>query len=125
MQHRPRIGVALAGGGPLGAIYELGALCALEESLPGLRFAECDAYIGVSAGGFIAAGLANGLSPRDLCRSFIENEGPAHDIFEPSLLLVPAWREVAQRLLSLVAGFDMKGYTQLLDSVREEAGSDA
>jgi predicted acylesterase/phospholipase RssA len=97
----PRVGLALAGGGPLGAIYELGALCALEESLPGLRFAECDAYIGVSAGGFIAAGLANGLSPRDLCRSFIENEGPAHDIFEPSLLLVPAWREVAQRLLSL------------------------
>ena len=33
---RPRIGLALAGGGPLGAIYEIGALCALDEALAGL-----------------------------------------------------------------------------------------
>ena len=32
----PRIALALAGGGPLGAIYEIGALCALEQSLTGL-----------------------------------------------------------------------------------------
>ena len=31
----PRIALALAGGGPLGAIYEIGALCALDESLQG------------------------------------------------------------------------------------------
>lgn len=30
---RPKIAMALAGGGPLGAIYEIGALCALDESL--------------------------------------------------------------------------------------------
>ena len=52
---KPRIALALAGGGPLGAIYEIGALCALEESLAGLSFTELDAYVGVSAGGFIAA----------------------------------------------------------------------
>jgi NTE family protein len=28
----PRIGLALAGGGPLGAIYEIGALAALSEA---------------------------------------------------------------------------------------------
>ena len=33
----PRIGLALAGGGPLGAIYEIGALCALEEA-PGHHY---------------------------------------------------------------------------------------
>ena len=49
----PRVALALAGGGPLGAIYEIGALCALEESLAGIRFAELDAYVGVSAGGRI------------------------------------------------------------------------
>jgi predicted acylesterase/phospholipase RssA len=32
----PRIALALAGGGPLGAIHEIGALCALQESLQGL-----------------------------------------------------------------------------------------
>jgi len=98
---RPRIGVALAGGGPLGAIYELGALCALDEAITGLDLADCHAYVGVSAGGFIAAALANGMSPREQCASFIENEGAAHDIFEPSLLLRPAWGEFARRLASL------------------------
>lgn len=101
MQTRPRIGVALAGGGPLGAIYELGALCALDEAIAGLALADCHAYVGVSAGGFIAAALANGMSPREQCASFIENEGAAHDIFEPGLLLRPAWGEFAHRLASL------------------------
>ena len=32
----PRVGLALAGGGPLGSIYEIGALTALAESLDGL-----------------------------------------------------------------------------------------
>ena len=61
---RPRIGLALAGGGPLGAIDEIGALCALEAALTGIDFADCHSDIGVSAGGFIAAGLANGMRPR-------------------------------------------------------------
>lgn len=94
----PRIGVALAGGGPLGAIYEIGALCALEESIAGLRFTRCQGYVGVSAGGFVAAGLANGLGPRELCRSFIENEGPPGDVFDPQVLMRPAWGEFARRL---------------------------
>jgi len=103
---RPRIGLALAGGGPLGAVYEIGALCALDEAIPRLVLADCHAYVGVSAGGFLAAGLANGMSPRELCASFIENEGAAHDIFEPSILIRPAWGEFARRLASLprVAG---------------------
>ena len=32
----PRIGLAIAGGGPVGSMYELGALRALDESLEGL-----------------------------------------------------------------------------------------
>ncbi len=95
---KARIGVALAGGGPLGAIYEIGALCALEESIDGLRFTQCQGYVGVSAGGFVAAGLANGIGPRELCRSFIENEGPPDDVFDPTLLMRPAWGEFARRL---------------------------
>jgi NTE family protein len=98
---KPRIALALAGGGPLGAIYEIGALCALEEALDGVSFADIDAYVGVSAGGFIAAGLANGMTPRELCASFIENAGPEHDIFEPSVLVRLAWGEYARRLAAL------------------------
>jgi len=97
----PRIGLALAGGGPLGAIYEIGALCALEDSIEGLDLRRCESFIGVSAGGFIAAGLANGLSPRELCAAFIENSGPEQDRFHPELMLRPAWEEYAQRLQQL------------------------
>ena len=49
------VGLALAGGGPLGAIWEIGALCALEEALVGVDFTRMDGYVGISAGGFIAA----------------------------------------------------------------------
>lgn len=99
----PRIGLALAGGGPLGAIYEIGALCALEHALHGWRASDADAFVGVSAGGFVAAGLANGIGARELCRSFIENEGPATDVFDPAMLMRPAWGEITRRLSRLPA----------------------
>ena len=93
----PRIALALAGGGPLGAIYEVGAMCALEESLLGLDFTRLQHYVGVSAGAFIAASLANGMSPRALCAAFIENDPSQSDSFDPAWLMEPAWGEFAQR----------------------------
>ena len=93
---KPRIALALAGGGPLGAIYEIGALCALEEALDGLAFDRLDHYVGVSAGGFIAAGLANGMTPRELCAAFIDSPGTG-EVFDPEWLMVPAYREWAAR----------------------------
>ncbi|MFN3862246.1 MAG: patatin-like phospholipase family protein [Roseateles sp.] len=110
---RPRIGLALAGGGPLGAIYEVGALCALEEVVEGLDFTACDGYIGVSAGGFIAAGLANGMTPRQLCAAFIENSAAAPDRFDPGELLQPAWAELGQRL-RLLPGLLADGAREVL-----------
>ncbi len=109
---QPRIGLALAGGGPLGAIYEIGALCALEEALVGVDFTRLDGYLGVSAGAFIAASLANGMTPRELCASFIENDASRADILEPDLFLRPAWGEFARRLralpgLAAQAGIDL------------------
>lgn len=96
-----RIGLALAGGGPLGAIYEVGALCALEESIDGLDFTQCDGYIGVSAGGIISACLANGVSPRELVAAFIENSAPPPDHFDPRVLLHPNWAEYRARIKRL------------------------
>lgn len=99
----PRIALALAGGGPLGAIYEIGALCALEEALEGLDFTALPHYVGVSAGGFIAAGLANGIAPREMCASFIENTAAGAEVFDPAWLTIPAWREFAGRARRLPA----------------------
>jgi NTE family protein len=101
LPNRPRIALALAGGGPLGAIHEIGALCALEEALPGLDFTDLNAYIGVSAGAFIAAGLANGMTPRQMCAAFIESDGGTDDLIDPKLFTQPAWREYRRRLRRL------------------------
>lgn len=95
------VGLALAGGGPLGAIWEIGALCALEEALVGVDFTRMDGYVGISAGAFIAAGLANGMAPRQMCTAFIENEGGDDDLIHPSIFVHPAWREYAGRLKRL------------------------
>ena len=98
---RPRIGLALAGGGPLGAIYEIGALCALQEALDGVDFNDLSGYVGVSAGGFIAAGLANGMTPKQLCSAFIENDSASEDLIRPDLFIRPAWGEYARRTAAL------------------------
>jgi len=96
---RARIGLALAGGGPLGAIYEVGALLALAESLEGIDLNELAVYVGVSSGGFVAAGLANGISPAQMYRLFIAEDRGA--TFSPALFLRPAFREFSRRALSL------------------------
>jgi NTE family protein len=106
-QAKPRIALSLAGGGPLGAIYEIGALCALQEVLEGIDFTQLDHYIGVSAGSFIAASLANGMSPQELCKSFIDNEltnldaNQHSDRFDPAWLMRPAFGEFARRAIVL------------------------
>lgn len=95
---KARIALALAGGGPLGAIHEIGALCALQEALQGLELHRLDHYVGVSAGGFIAAGLANGMTPRELCSAFIDPQGEG-EVFDPAWLMVPAYGEFLRRSL--------------------------
>jgi predicted acylesterase/phospholipase RssA len=93
----PRIGIALAGGGFLGAAYELGALAALSESIEGLDLTRLHVYVGVSAGAFLAAGLVNGLSPHAMVRLFVESDD-SDSPFDPATLLRPAWGELGRRL---------------------------
>jgi predicted acylesterase/phospholipase RssA len=91
-KRRPRIGLALAGGGPFGAIYEIGALAALEDSIEGLSLTRLDCYVGVSAGAFLAAALANGIPVHDVYRLFIAG-GKGEGAIAPRLFKRPAWRE--------------------------------
>lgn len=81
-------------------MYELGALSALAEALEGVDFNALDVYVGVSAGGFIAAGLANGVPPRKLAAMFVESE-TSDEPLSPSMLLKPAFREYARRAASV------------------------
>ena len=96
----PRIGLALGGGGPLGGIYEIGALRALDEALDGLDFNNIDVYGGVNAGSFVAANLANQMTTAQLCRIFVRNEAEVHP-FHPEVFYRPALREIGRRLLAV------------------------
>ena len=95
-----RIGIALAGGGPLGGFYELGALQALTDCIQGLELNNLHAYGGVSSGSMLAAGLANGLTPVDIGRIVISNDS-GHDPAHPGLFLQPDIREYARRIAGL------------------------
>jgi len=96
---RSKLGLALAGGGPVGGIYEVGALAALDESLDGADINAFDYFVGVSSGGFVAAALANGLRPETLARMLVEND--TDDVFDPEMLLRPAFGEYFRRALSV------------------------
>lgn len=95
-----RIGLAVAGGGPVGAMYELGALRALDEACEGLDLTRLDCYVGVSSGAFFAAGLTNRMDTAELCRIFIT--GDSEDVhFQPETFLRPALGEYLERAVSI------------------------
>ncbi|MCB1919839.1 MAG: patatin-like phospholipase family protein [Candidatus Competibacteraceae bacterium] len=96
----PRIGLAIAGGGPVGLVYEIGALRALDEALEGIDFNNLDVYVGVSAGAVIAALLANQLKTGQMCHIFISNESEEHPL-DPRIFLTPAFGEYWRRLASI------------------------
>jgi predicted acylesterase/phospholipase RssA len=99
-QTQAKTGLAIAGGGPVGAIYELGTLRALDESIDGLKLHELDVYVGVSSGALIAASLANRITTVELCRIFLSKEYASLK-FEPERFLHPAYREYFQRAARL------------------------
>ena len=95
-----KVGLALAGGGPEGAIYEIGVLSALEESIVGLDLNEAHVYIGVSAGAFVGANLANGLTATQMRRAIVKHE-PGEHPFVPETFFTLARKEIGSRLWSV------------------------
>src|SRR5579872_6781954 len=105
-ESRGRIGLALAGGGALAAVYEIGALVALEDCIEGLDLTSLWSYVGVSAGSVVASCLANGIKPREMRDALMDraSEGAA---FRPEIFYTPAHRELTRRglmLPGLIAG---------------------
>jgi NTE family protein len=89
----PRIGLALAAGAPEGAVYEIGALRALDEAIDGLDLNHLFVYVGVSAGAIIGANLANDLTTAQMCRAIVSHE-PGEHPFVPETFFTPAVAEV-------------------------------
>lgn len=98
-QTENKIGLALAGGGPQGALFEIGAIRALEEALEGVDFCDLDIYVGVSAGAAIGSILANGVTPARLCRAVVD-PGPDNP-FHSRTFYSPAFEEFGRRSLGI------------------------
>jgi NTE family protein len=95
-----KIGLALAAGAPEGAIYEIGALRAIDEALDGLDLNNLFLYVGVSAGAFLCANLANDLTTAQMCRAIVSHE-PGEHPFTPETFFTPALGELRRSLLKV------------------------
>ena len=86
-----KTGLALAGGGPLGGFYELGALCALKDCVDSLNLNNLDVYVGVSSGSFLVSALANGITTEEIADIFAFNK-KTETPFNPDHFLRPAYQ---------------------------------
>jgi len=98
---RSTIGLACAGGVIEGAVYEIGALCALDEAVEGVDLHDLDMYVGVSSGGLVGAMLANEVPVRELSRALLSDSRDPNLNLAPEVLFRPAVREYASRLRRL------------------------
>ena len=73
---RHKTALVLGGGGFTGGVYEIGALRALDLLAVNSSVTEFDVYVGTSAGAFIAALCANGVTPEEMMR-VVTREGKA------------------------------------------------
>ncbi|HEY4823626.1 MAG TPA: patatin-like phospholipase family protein [Solirubrobacteraceae bacterium] len=120
---RHKTALVLGGGGFTGGVYEIGALRALDLLAVNSSVNQFDVYVGTSAGAFIAALSANGVTPEEMMR-VVTRQGQApfkdvnlNDLLRPNLVefarkgaLLP-WRAVgiARQIVS------QRGAVSLLD----------
>jgi predicted acylesterase/phospholipase RssA len=65
---RSKTALVLGGGGFTGGVYEIGALRALDLLSVNRTVNQFDVYVGTSAGSFVAAMCANGITPEEMMR---------------------------------------------------------
>ena len=65
---RSKSALVLGGGGFTGGVYEIGALRALDLLSVNRTVNQFDVYVGTSAGSFVAAAVANGVTPEEMMR---------------------------------------------------------
>jgi NTE family protein len=89
---RDKTALVLGGGGFTGGVYEIGALRALDLLAVNSTVNNFDVYLGTSAGAFIAALCANGVTPEEMMR-VVTRKGKAPfkdinigDLLRPNLL---------------------------------------
>jgi NTE family protein len=98
---RSKTALVLGGGGFTGGVYEIGALRALDLLSVNRTVNQFDVYVGTSAGSFVAALTANGVTPEEMMRVVNQQvPTPFRDI-DLGQLLRPNVLEYARKGLGL------------------------
>ncbi len=94
---RSKSALVLGGGGFTGGVYEIGALRALDLLSVNRTVNQFDVYVGTSAGSFVAAAVANGVTPEEMMRVIVHQVPSAFPDARVSALLHPNYREFARK----------------------------
>jgi predicted acylesterase/phospholipase RssA len=92
-RRRARTALVLGGGGFTGAVYEIGALRALDLLSVNRTVNDFDVYVGTSAGSLVAALTANGVTPEQMMRVVNDKVPSPFRDFSLGMLLRPNVRE--------------------------------
>ena len=91
-----RKALVLAGGAISGGAFKVGGLLALNRFLSNFKVTDCDMYVGISAGAFLAAPLSAGVHPNELIAAIRGSEGRLSK-FAYSHFYTPNFREFVTR----------------------------
>jgi predicted acylesterase/phospholipase RssA len=124
-----RTALVLAGGGVSGAVYEIGALRAIDDLLVNRTVNDFDIYVGTSAGALVGSFLANGMTSVDLMR-VVNDTHPLVKFPEAKHLFNLNTREFLRRGLGLprrllstgVEALANRGHLSILDLVLSGLG---
>src|SRR6516164_11546311 len=100
-QQRSKSALVLGGGGFTGGVYEIGALRALDLLSVNRTVNQFDVYVGTSAGAFVAAAVANGVTPEEMMRVIVQQGPTPFPDASVASLLKPNYREFLTKGLTI------------------------
>jgi NTE family protein len=96
-RQRSKSALVLGGGGFTGGVYEMGALRALDLLSVNRTVNQYDVYVGTSAGAFVAAAVANGVTPEEMMRVIVQQVPTPFPDARVSSLLKPNYKQFLTR----------------------------
>jgi predicted acylesterase/phospholipase RssA len=98
---RSRTALVLGGGGVTGGVYEIGALRALDLLAVNRTVNQFDVYVGTSAGAFVAALTANGVTPEEMMRVVNQQSPTPFRDINMGTVLSPTYAQWAKALAKM------------------------
>jgi predicted acylesterase/phospholipase RssA len=111
-----KVALVLAGGAVTGGAFKVGGLKALDDLLVNRKTTDFDIYVGLSAGAFLAAPVAAGISPAEMIRS-LEGTSDEFSMFRATDFYNPNIREFLGKPIRYVFDLAMFVPGSILDFV--------